>query len=341
MYTTSIIHDLLNWYRDHHRDLPWRNTNDPYRIWLSEVMLQQTQVMTVIPYYHRWLHRFPTLKSVANADRETLLKVWEGLGYYQRCRNFHRAAVMIQDKYQGIIPSDYKQFRALPGVGDYTVAAVLSMAFHQSLPVLDGNVKRFLARYFGMRNLSPFNLRRQQSFLEKAIQPVEPGIFNQAIMEVGSRICRPRNPNCDQCPVADTCQARVRGNVETYPQKTKRKTPPHYNVVIGLLWNKERFLITRRAENGHLGGLWELPGGKIEPGETAEMALRREFIEECRVHIVPGSRVGVVRHTYSHFSIRIALFHCFLVNENEPVIPLQPHRWIQPENVNDYPFPKA
>ncbi|MFQ6615048.1 MAG: A/G-specific adenine glycosylase [Fidelibacterota bacterium] len=340
MYTASNADALFGWYKKNGRNLPWRETKEPYPIWLSEVMLQQTQVMKVIPYYHRWLIRFPTLASVAEAEPESLLKVWEGLGYYQRCHNFRQAAVLVRDRYRGVIPSDYERFRALPGVGEYTAAAVLSMAFGKPLPVMDGNVKRVLARYLGMRKLSPVNLRRMHAFLRKQISHERPGLFNQAMMELGARICRPRSPFCEQCPLAGSCRALARGKVESYPRKTARKPVPHYEVVIGLLWRKNHFLITRRKANGHLGGLWELPGGKIESGEAPESALRREFLEECRTSIAVGSPVGAVKHTYSHFSIHLQLYHCYPHN-SAAILPVQSHRWIKPEEIDRYPFPAA
>ncbi len=340
MYNTSFNETLLPWYTQHRRNLPWRQTTDPYAIWLSEIMLQQTQVDTVIPYYHRWLRRYPTIEAVAEAELESLLKLWEGLGYYQRCRHFWEAAKQVRNRFRGKIPQRYDDFRSLPGVGDYTAAAVLSIAFGQPYPVLDGNVKRFMARYRGIRYFTPTNLRRITAFLANQIRQNNPGDFNQAIMEIGARICRPRKPLCADCPVQSTCRAFARGQVESYPRKTVKKPIPEEEVVVGLLWKDNRFLITRRKETGHLGGLWELPGGKVEAGEALEAALKREFWEECGVNISVGNRVGVVRHAYSHFKIHLTLFHCYPL-KGTTVSPIQPFRWIFPSDINSYPFPKA
>ena len=217
MQVYNFTSSLLKWYNREKRILPFRDIKNPYKIWLSEVMLQQTQVETVIPYFERWVKKYPTLHSVAIEDDEKLLKVWEGLGYYSRCRNFHKAIKIVMEKYDGSIPKKWNEFCALPGVGDYTAAAVLSIAFQQSYPVMDGNVKRVMARILGLKNLTKRNLIRIQGRLKKLISIEKPGDFNQAMMELGAKICFPKNPNCGKCPIQKSCYAFDSGSPESYP----------------------------------------------------------------------------------------------------------------------------
>ncbi len=303
-------------------------------------MLQQTQVDTVIPYYTKWLNRYPTITAVANTDLEALLKIWEGLGYYQRCRNFWLAAQEVRDRFNRQIPEDSHTFRALPGVGDYTTAAVCSIAFKKPLPVIDGNVRRFMARFLGLRTLTPYNRKRILRFLERQISHELPGDFNQAMMEIGATICKPKTPLCKECPVRKECHAFTSGKPEFYPEKAAKKEIPVQKAVIGLLWKGDKFLIARRDDKRHLGGLWELPGGKMESGEMEGETLVREFKEECAVDVIVGKRVGQVKHTYSHFQVHLTLYHCFPKN-GAAVISDQPIRWIMPEQIGDFPFPGA
>ncbi|RMF08319.1 MAG: A/G-specific adenine glycosylase [Candidatus Neomarinimicrobiota bacterium] len=340
MCNTNITNLLLGWYQTHRRDLPWRSTSDPYRIWLSEVMLQQTRVETVIPYYERWLQAFPTLRKVAEAELESLLKLWEGLGYYNRCRNFWLAAKEVQSRWKGCIPTDPTVFQSLPGVGPYTAAAVLSIAYGLPLPVVDGNVRRWLARYLGLRTMTPYNRKRMRNRLATWLPADRPGDFNQAVMELGARICRPTRPRCKSCPVAAACHANTRRQVDRYPRREVKKPLPVKTVVVGLLWHRSRFLITRRDEKTHLGGLWELPGGKVEPGESLPAALKREFREECGLEVLPGKKVGTVQHAYSHFAIDLHLYHCSSPNP-QTIQTRQPYRWITPGEISHFPFPAA
>lgn len=331
---------MLRWYSENKRNLPWRKTQNPYQIWLSEIMLQQTQVDTVIPYYKKWLASFPTLKSVADVKEHDLLKVWEGLGYYNRCRNFHRAAKIVMKDFNCVIPSDYHSFRSLPGVGDYTAAAVLSICFDKPFPVMDGNVKRVMARVLKRRKLSKYNLKRIRSKLDGWIDPEHPGDFNQAMMELGSLVCRPNQPHCFECPLMSICAAAKTLRPEGYPEREHRKPIPHYNVSVGLIWKNDRFLILKRADKKHLGGLWELPGGKINPGESPAVALHREIREECGADVSVGKPIGTVRHRYSHFAITMEVFHCRLKNGSN-FGPVQPNHWIHKAEIPDYPFPRA
>lgn len=334
---------LLDWYQTHHRQLPWRDTTDPYRIWVSEVMLQQTQVVKVLEYYSRFLKAFPTVEALARADLQDVLKQWEGMGYYSRARNLHRAAGLIVDEYDGHIPVHYDDFHALPGVGDYIAAAVLSIAFRQPYAVVDGNVKRVLARLFCLKE--PVNdTRAKRMYQEKAEQLLDrhhPDVYNQAIMELGALICRPQTPQCDACPIQPSCEAFRSGTQQDFPVRKKRKPVPEYNIAVGVVQKGEQLLITRRKTDGLLGGLWEFPGGKIKTDEAAAAACQREILEEVNLQVRVDEKVTEVRHAYTHFKIKLDVFLCqYISGEVELNGPID-FRWIHLHEVDDFPFPKA
>ncbi len=334
---------LLHWYHHIHRRLPWRNTQDMYSIWVSEVMLQQTQVQTVEPYYHRFLKRFPDISQLAAASEDEVLKVWEGLGYYARARHLHRAARRIMETYGGEIPTQYASFRELPGVGEYIASAVLSIATNQPLAVLDGNVKRVLARLFGIT--SPLNRTTTQKQLrqqaELLLNRENPGIHNQAMMELGATVCLPRNPLCKDCPVATYCTAYAEKRVQEIPSPSPRKKLPLYRIAVGVVIKNGQLLITRRKSQGLLGGLWEFPGGKIQPNETPRAACVRELQEEVNLLVEPIHYLAEVSHTYSHFKIRMKVYICrYLAGEvhlNGPV----DFKWISVEELEQFAFPGA
>ncbi|NIA18503.1 MAG: A/G-specific adenine glycosylase [Simkaniaceae bacterium] len=336
----SVQNQLLAWYDSHKRDLPWRQTHDPYKIWLSEIMLQQTQVGTVVPYFQRWIQKFPSIRHVADAKIDDVLKLWEGLGYYSRCRNFHRSAIIINDKYNGIIPLSIHELKTLPGIGDYTANMVLSIVLQEPRLAIDGNIRRIGYRLLGLRRQTPYNNKRLESRLNREISTNRPGDFNQALMDLGSSICRAKAVRCNQCPISTHCFAFASGTPLDYPQTLKRKKIPHYNVVTALIWQNGYFYIQKRSENGHLGGLWEFPGGKIEKNETEIDTVKREIIEECRFKIIPQNKIGTIKHVYSHFSISLSLYHCTPA-ESIPIKNNGRTRWIKPENISRYAFPKA
>ncbi|GAB6096137.1 A/G-specific adenine glycosylase [Desulfatiferula olefinivorans] len=334
---------LLKWYQTEKRPMPWRNSRDPYHIWLSEVMLQQTQVATVIPYYHRFLERFPDLTSLASAADEAVLKLWEGLGYYRRCHHFLAAVRTVCGEHGGRIPSDPDTFSRLPGVGDYTTAAVMSIAFGLPLPVVDGNVIRVITRHDRIDADSTKTATRKaiRNRMADLMDPESPGDFNQAIMELGAMVCTPKQPRCEACPVAMTCGARVSGTVMRYPVIPLKNKIPEYRVGLGVLVRDGRFLIQKRKDEGHLAGMWEFPGGKALDGETVEEALQRKCLEELGVHVTVGRRIAQASHVYSHFRIRVSLF---LIDEyTRDIRPLknQPLRWIEARDLADIPLPKV
>jgi A/G-specific adenine glycosylase len=339
----SLRQSLISWYLANHRDLPWRKTTNPYHIWVSEVMLQQTQVNTVLPYYRKFLQRFASLERLARADLQDVLKVWEGLGYYARARNLHRAAGLILSHHHGIMPDGWEDFRKLPGVGDYIAAAVLSIAFEKPYAVVDGNVKRVLARLLLVK--APVNKSTSIKVFKEAatrlLSPQNPATFNQAMMELGATVCKPQQPLCSACPLQRMCLAHGTGRVGEYPKKLKRSPTPQFKIAVGVVFKNRKVLITRRKAEGLLGGLWEFPGGKIQKSEKIKDACIREIKEETNLSVSVDSHLSCIKHAYTHFKIIMDVFCCSYisgkVNLNGPV----DHRWIKLDELDDYPFPKA
>jgi len=332
---------LLGWFAAHKRDLPWRTTRDPYLIWVSEVMLQQTQVATVIPYFHRFVEKYPHIQALAAAPLEEVLKIWEKMGYYARARNLHRTARMIAAEMDGEIPREYSLLRSLPGVGDYIASAVMSIAFGKPHAVVDGNVRRVLSRVL-LVDAPANDFSSARVFKERAdalLDRSDPGEFNQAIMELGATVCTPRKPGCGRCPVSRYCQAFAAGLQASYPaRKPQRKTPKHH-VAVGVVRKDGRILITRRKESGLLGGLWELPGGKVKRGESPEEACKREIEEEVSLSVEVTGFITRVDHAYSHFKVAVDVFDCeYRAGEIKLSGPTD-FRWILVDETNEYPFP--
>ncbi len=340
---TSIQRRLLRWFGDHHRSLPWRQTTDPYRIWVSEVMLQQTQVKTVLSYYEKFLNRFPDLKSLASADLQRVLKTWEGLGYYARARNLHRAAGIVLEAHAGNIPTVWKDLKQLPGVGDYIAAAVLSIAFDQPYAVVDGNVKRVLARL--LRIDAPVNYPPAYPIFRDAagelLNTPCPGAHNQALMELGAVICRPRRPDCRQCPLQNHCLAFREAEVEKYPQRKKSRPIPEFQIAVGVVLRDGRLLITQRSPDGLLGGLWEFPGGKARQKELPQTTCIREIREETNLTVSIDFHLTQVKHAYTHFKIKMDVFCCSYVKGQIKLKGPVDFRWIRLEDLDAYPIPKA
>lgn len=340
---SEIQNFLLGWYQTTHRQLPWRKTKDPYAIWVSEVMLQQTQVTTVIPYYNRFMERFPTVKNLAGANQEQVLKLWEGLGYYARARNLHKAARVVVEQFNASIPKDKISFKSLPGVGDYIAAAVLSIAFNLPLAVVDGNVKRVLARLCTLEapvNHSPSH-RAFQEVADKLLAHSAPALFNQSVMELGALVCTPKNPRCTDCPVQNHCRALRTDTVKRFPRRRKTKPVPFHSIAVGVVKKNDKFLITRRKPEGLLGGLWEFPGGKVEKGEDTRTACVREIKEETGLDVEISSHLTRIKHAYTHFKIEMDIYLCRYISGrlklNGPVA----HQWIHPSEIQNYPFPRA
>ncbi|NOZ12512.1 MAG: A/G-specific adenine glycosylase [Acidobacteria bacterium] len=338
----KISPSLICWFRKCRRDLPWRENRTLYRVWVSEVMLQQTRVDTVIPYFLRFLDRFPDVSALAKADLQDVLKLWEGLGYYARARNLHRAARKITDEFSGIIPPDPERFRSLPGVGPYISAAVMSIACGYPLPVVDGNVLRAVCRIFALKDdiSRPSAKKKVAALLTKQIPETQPGDFNEALMELGATVCTPKSPRCTRCPLAKLCMAKQAGIVSELPVKTPKAPVPEFRVVVAVIRNENgQILIQKRPENGLLGGLWEFPGGKVEKGEAPAAALERECREELGVKVKTGREIATIRHAYTHFKILLTAFHCRI--EEGTVQSRLPLKWAEMEEIDTLPFPKA
>lgn len=335
---------LLKWYNQHQRDLPWRrDARNPYRVWISETLLQQTQVATVIPYYKNFLARFPTVHALARARLDSVLKTWEGAGYYARARNLHRAAKEIVKRFGGKLPSTVEELLTLPGIGRYTAGAIASIAFNRDAPALDGNATRVLCRYSGIRTDPKASATQKQlwQLAENSIPHGRASQFNQALMELGATICKPRQPACAKCPVERTCIARRLGIQTKLPTKAKKKKIPHQQIAVGIIWKGKKILIARRLDEGLLGGLWEFPGGKRERGESLTQCVVREVREELGVLIAAEKEFAVVNHAYSHFSITLHAFTCRYVRGTPRALGCAAFRWVSPRALSRYAFPAA
>ena len=332
---------VLNWYDSNAFPFPWRVSNDPYRVWLSEIMLQQTRVNTVIPYYYNWLVDLPSVSSVPRSDMDYILKKWEGLGYYARARNFYYACKIVINKFGGNIPCDYNDFLSLPGVGPYIAGAVLSIAYNIPIPAVDGNAYRVISRINSI-DLS-FNKCKKEitKFLSAHISSDRPGDFNQAIMDIGREICTLKNPACHMCPLQRICSAFVDNSVDKYPIRSRRTKKPHHRVAVGIIWKNNKILISKRIEKGLLGGLWEFPGGKIKKGEGAKKCIIREIKEELGICVLPKKFIKQIRHVYSHFSITLDAYSCNYIAGEPLSLTSADWKWIKPEHISLYAFPKA
>ncbi|WP_412063148.1 A/G-specific adenine glycosylase [Rubrivirga sp. IMCC45206] len=340
---------LPAWFDGARRPMPWRESGpdgrrDPYRVWVSEVMLQQTRVDTATPYFRRFIARFPDVATLAAAPIDDVLKLWEGLGYYSRARNLHRAAGVVVAEHDGVIPSDSDAFRALPGVGPYTAAAVLSLSFDTPLAVLDGNVIRVLARVFAVEADARAGKTRAalQRLADKLLDRERPGRWNEAVMELGATLCTPRQPACPRCPLRPVCRAAATGQPEAFPVVSKRKAVPHHTIAAGLVFDAAgRVLIQRRPEDAMLGGLWEFPGGKVEAGESIEEACSREIAEELGIRVEVGRPVAIVDHAYSHFQITMHALRCTHLSGEPSTETGEPWAWVSVADLDDYAFPRA
>ncbi len=334
---------LLAWFSDYRRDMPWRNTDDPYHIWVSEVMLQQTQVKTVVGYYERFIARFPDVQRLAAAPLQAVLKVWEGLGYYARARNLHKAAQVIVNELNGEVPREYATFRKLPGVGDYSAAAVQSIAFNEPYAAVDGNIKRVLARLFLMD--APVNdAKSAKVYQERADELLvldTPGLFNQAMMELGATVCRPQGPTCLVCPVNAFCEAFHTARQDEYPRRRETKPVPEHQIAVGVIYRGAEVLLTQRPLEGLLGGLWEFPSGRIAAGETGQTACARHIREVVNLSVSDIRYLTRVRHAYTHFKIVVDVFVCDYQSGEVVLNGPRDAKWVPVTALADYPLPRA
>jgi len=341
----SFVPLLMDWYAKNARELPWRSDASPYRTWISEVMLQQTQVDTVLPYFEKWVAKFPDVESLAAADEQDVLSVWEGLGYYSRARNIHKAACMIVDELGGQIPKMVESLQKLPGIGPYTAAAIASIAFDVDAAAVDGNIRRVFSRLFDIKE--PARSTEGEKIiwsLAKAHLPQgKAGIYNQALMDLGSLICTPGTPHCESCPIAEGCLAYQRGVQEQRPVKLPRRKIPHLTVTAAVIRMNGRVLLAKRSANGLLGGLWEFPGGTLEDmDEDLKMCLKREIKEELGVDVNIGEPFGVYKHAYTHFRITLHAFLCELHQGHVPrALENDGIAWATRAELSKYPMGKV
>ena len=343
MDKVKCTRQLLQWYELNARDLPWRRTKDPYRIWISEVMLQQTRVETVIPYYQKWMEAFPDLVSLNAASEEDILRVWEGLGYYRRVENIIKTSGILAAEYAGEFPRSINQLKKLPGIGDYIAGALASIALGMDEIALDGNGMRVLSRLFEYRH--PINEGKNKKALAQYMRDMIPsgraGQFNQAVMDLGSQICTPRNPLCDECPIRSECGAFENSSQSSYPVKRKRAPLPHYEVVAAVLQKDGKVLIDKRKAGGLLGGLWEFPGGKVEEGESYHEALVREIKEELGVDIQVLEDFGKYKHAYTHFKVSVFVFRSRITSGKPEALESDEIRWTAVEDLEKFAMGKV
>jgi A/G-specific adenine glycosylase len=330
---------LLSWYDANRRDLPWRHTRDPYAIWISETMLQQTRVETVIPYYERFLARFPDVETLAAAEQEDVYGCWAGLGYYSRARNLHAAAKAVARDFGGELPDDAEALRSLPGVGRYTAGAMASIAFDRPEPVVDGNVKRVLARLLGIRE-DVADKRVEDSLWAEAgrlARGRRPGDLNQALMELGATVCTPRSPDCSACPLRRSCDARRVGDAEALPRKATRVRVRSVRGVAVWLERQGRVLAVKREAGGLLGGLWELPGGELERGEKPADGAARLIEAGLALHIEAIRTAGRVQHGFTHRNLTLHLLRAEAGPGRIRRRGFSAHRWLAAANLQSLP----
>jgi len=323
---------LLQWFKKNKRDLPWRRTRDPYAIWVSEIMLQQTQVATVIPYYQKFLKSFPTLRHLAKSDLSKVLKVWEGMGYYSRARNLHSASQIVLNHFHGEIPTTLKDLLSLPGIGRSTAGAILSFAFDKEAPILDGNAKRVLSRLFTVSG-NPGEKETEQ-LLWKISESLIPGghsnPFNQALMDLGSMLCTPKDPQCPRCPLRDLCKGKASGEPERFPVKSIKKKIPHIEAIAAVIQQNGKVLLEQRPPKGLLGGLWEFPNWKIE--RKGRLRLRNRIQKEMGMNVKVRESIGIFKQTFSHFKLTLQVFHC------QPLNGKTKGKWVPTRNLHLLPM---
>jgi len=328
---------LLAWYHANKRTLPWRGRTSAYAVWVSEIMLQQTRVETVIPYFEKWMRLFPDIQALAGASEHDVLNAWEGLGYYSRARNLHRAAKLVVDQYDGNIPRDLTELRKLPGIGRYTLGAIASIAFGMDVSALDGNIKRVYARIFDIEE--PVDSTTGEKLLwelaDKYLPKGHAGDYNQALMDLGATICVPKNPRCLICPVMKLCQARQNGTQDQRPVMKPKKEVPHYVNAAGVVIERKRVLLAQRPSQGLLASMWEFPNGRVngDPAKGLSKALKTEYNLSLRVKRGQDS-LGIVQHGYSHFSVTVHVFPCELISRPKGTN----LKWVALKELENYPM---
>jgi A/G-specific adenine glycosylase len=325
---------LLTWYSQHRRNLPWRRNTDPYAVWVSEIMLQQTRVETVIPYFERWMKTFPTIKKLASATEQDVLNIWEGLGYYGRARNLYKAAKIVVEKHNSKLSPNLDELRSLPGIGRYTAGAIASMAFGMDEPTLDGNLRRVFARVFDITEPADSSAAEKifWRLVAKYLPKGQAGDYNQALMDLGAAICIPINPHCLICPLMRLCKARRAGTQERRPVLKPKKPTPHYVSAAGVVVRRGKVLLAQRPSKGLLGGMWEFPNGRVDgdPAKGLVNALKTEY----GLEVQKKETLDTIQHAYSHFSVTVHPYICELIkiSTNHDL------RWIKVTELDGYPM---
>jgi A/G-specific adenine glycosylase len=342
---------VLAFFDSHRRDMPWRNATDPYRVWVSEVMLQQTRVETVLPYYERWTRRFPTLEHLADANIDDVLVEWQGLGYYSRARNLHRAAREVRERMGGRIPEERGELLNLPGIGRYTAGAIASIAFGRRVPAVDGNARRVMHRLLDEGDIAESVLEAEAARL---VPSERPGDFNQGLMELGATVCTPRSPSCGFCPISGACAARRNGTQAIRPAPKKSAAVPEFDVGTAVIRDRERLLLVRRPDTGLLAGMWQFPGAVVRRSETARVAAGRAARAAGVQPLMRGGRfLASIPHAFSH---RRETYHVWTFEADpesdtaastvagRPSVGARnraPTRWVAPDELAGFALPAA
>ena len=357
----DIQNSLLEWFRENGRYwIPWKLKKDgsvprsgesisPYGIWIAEVMLQQTQLKVVIPYWKKWMKVFPTLSCLAEADLENLLMIWQGLGYYSRAKRIHQSSKILvefvgknRDQDPDSWPNQIDKWMSLPGIGRSTAGSIISSAFDLPTPILDGNVKRILSRLLAIERKSIKYERKLWEFSSLLIERQSPRDFNQALMDLGAIICTPKKPSCSSCPLQNFCVAYTKYDPEDFPKKEMTKIKPLQEIGIGLVFNqKGELLIDQRLESSSMGGMWEFPGGKKIPNESIEKTIERELKEELGIVVNVGEKLLSFEHAYTHKKLYFTVHICAWISGQPKPLASQKLLWVSPDRLFDFPFPAA
>ena len=357
----DIQNSLLEWFRENGRYwIPWKLKKDgsvprsgesisPYGIWIAEVMLQQTQLKVVIPYWKKWMKVFPTLSCLAEADLENLLMIWQGLGYYSRAKRIHQSSKILvefvgknRDQDPDSWPNQIDTWMSLPGIGRSTAGSIISSAFDLPTPILDGNVKRILSRLLAIERKSIKDERKLWEFSSLLIERLSPRDFNQALMDLGAIICTPKKPSCSSCPLQNFCVAYTKYDPEDFPKKEMTKIKPLQEIGIGLVFNqKGELLIDQRFESSSMGGMWEFPGGKKIPNESIEKTIERELKEELGIVVNVGEKLLSFEHAYTHKRLNFTVHICAWISGQPKPLASQKLLWVSPDKLFDFPFPAA
>lgn len=333
---------LLNWYVKNKRILPWRDHPDPYAVWVSEIMLQQTRVETVIPYFENWMKLFPTIKKLAKADEQDVLNAWEGLGYYSRARNLHKAAKIVAEKFNGELPRNLDELHSLPGIGKYTVGAIASMAFGMDEATLDGNLRRVFSRLFDVKEFadSPAGEKTLWELARKNLPKGQAGDYNQALMDLGATICLPKKPRCLLCPLMEICEARKNGTQQLRPVLKPKKKTPHYVDVAAVIIKGKKVLLNQRPADGLLANMWEFPNARLAQPAVLGGGNDRELVKSLKaatkIQVKKKEALGLVHHAYTHFKVTVHVYQCDVISipKNKKL------KWVNIIDLENYPMGK-